>query len=68
MANSRWNMSTHVLGGFGMDKSLNTKGDEIWYGVFDMHTSKLCRPLVYIETTGFESRLIPRKCSLYDIS
>lgn len=39
MANSLWNMSIDVRGGFGMDSSLNTKGLEIWYGVLLMQTS-----------------------------
>ena len=32
-------MSIDVLGGFGIDNSLNTKGLEIWYGVLLMQTS-----------------------------
>src|SRR3989338_3488877 len=38
-ANSRWNMSTHVRGAGRIDKSRNTSGDEIAYGMFATHRS-----------------------------
>lgn len=34
-----WNMRTQALGGLGMLSNLKTSGLEIWYGVFEMHTS-----------------------------
>src|ERR1700722_19100892 len=40
MANSRWNMRIHVLGLGLVASNLKVRGLEIWYGVFDMQTSK----------------------------
>src|SRR5205085_10972316 len=38
--NSRWNIRIHVLGLGLVASNLKVRGLEIWYGVFDMQTSK----------------------------
>ena len=43
MANSLWNMSVAARTTGLCASSLNTKGLEIWYGTFAMHTSKYGR-------------------------
>ena len=40
MANSRWNISVAARNIGLCESSLNTSGDEIWYGTFATHTSK----------------------------
>jgi hypothetical protein len=47
MANSRWNMSMQERGGCGSESSLKTSGEEIWYGVFEIHTSKRGSSVLY---------------------
>lgn len=39
-ANSRWNMRIATRKSGLWDKRRNTSGEEIWYGVLEMHTSK----------------------------
>ena len=42
-ANSRWNMRIATRNRGRCERSLKTRGLEIWYGVFDMQTSKYGR-------------------------
>lgn len=46
----------HVLGGGDSASSLNTRGEEIWYGVLEMHTSKYGSGVVLITSPRSNSR------------